>query len=238
MKKWFRPLLEIIEKIPIERLFVKPPDNKKRLQELQGILATSHATPAEPPADNPPEELPAEYEELRGFLVPRDEKVHVEPPPSDGVSLEDTVAYQNREIGKLLLRMERHCVQGFRINGVPCDCGQSKHLLDLESLSEETIPMVDNPDNYYQIINVGRELGPKCGTVEALTRYESEFPGYSQRYRDLRKEVIGTLDAKALFPQRPGEPEEAPETELPATELTDEGFEEQRKDLLARGIIT
>jgi hypothetical protein len=36
--KWLALLPELVSRIPIERLFVRPPDNKKRLEELQEIL--------------------------------------------------------------------------------------------------------------------------------------------------------------------------------------------------------
>lgn len=196
--KWLSVLTEQVAKLPLERLFVRAPDNKKRLEGLQEILGESHVKPAEAPPENPPEEIPEEAEE--GYLEPRRQKVHL-PSREGGLSTEDTVGYQNREIGKLLLRMERHYAQRMRINGVPCDCGSQKHLLDLESLSEETVPMVDNPDVYYRIIEWVREVGPKSTDVAAKSgQHDSEYPVFSRQARDFRKEIIGTIDSQALWP--------------------------------------
>lgn len=222
--KWLSFVTEQLAKLPLERLLVRPRDNKKALKDLQEILGESHAEPAEAPPENPPEEIPEEYEDLKGYLEPRRQKVHL-PSREGGLSTEETVVYQNREIGKLLLRMERHYAQKLRINGVPCDCGSQKHLLDLESLCEETIPMVENPDIYYRVIDWAREVGPKS-TDEAAksSKYDNEYPVFSRQARDFRKEIIGSLEPSALFTTKV--------EELPTT------AEEDRQELLSRGFIT
>jgi len=191
--KWLSPLLHIVERLPLEKLLVKPSSNKKRLEELQQILSG-----AEPQRTD---------EEIGPGSQLQPAKVHLEPRQSD-ISLEETVSYQNREIGKMLLRMEGHCTQKFRIKGVACDCGAQKHLLDLESLCEETVPMVDNPDIYYKIIEFGRELSPKClPNIVATGKHDNEFPTHARKYRDFRKELMGSLEPTALYPS--DEPEEA-----------------------------
>ncbi|GAI62908.1 unnamed protein product, partial [marine sediment metagenome] len=140
-------------------------------------------------------------------LEPRRQKVHLSS-REGGLSTEETVGYQNREIGKLLLRMERHYAQRLRVNGIPCDCGSQKHLLDLESLCEETISMVDNSDVYYRIIEWTSEVAPKSTDEAAKSgKYDNEYPTFSHQARDFRKEIIGSLEPSALFPQKPGEPE-------------------------------
>jgi len=200
---WISFLTEQASKLPLERLFVRPSDNKKALKDLQGILSESHAKPAEAP----PAEIPEEAEERH--LEPQEApKVHLAEPQPGGLSTEETAVYQNREIGKLLLRMERHYAQRLRINGIPCDCGSSKHLLDMESLCEETIPMVDNPQVYYHIIEWTREVAPKSTDEAAKSgKYDEEYPTFSRQARDFRKEITGSLEPSALFPQKPGEPE-------------------------------
>ncbi|MDD5511557.1 MAG: LAGLIDADG family homing endonuclease [Dehalococcoidales bacterium] len=89
------------------------------------------------------------------------------------------------------------------INGAVHNCGQSRHLLDLESLAEETISMVDNPDIYNRILDFVKDMGPKV-TIEALEsgQYDVEFAGFVTKARDFRKELLGTLDSKALFPHK------------------------------------
>lgn len=198
--KWLSLLTQAVAKTPIERLLVRPPDNKKSLQELQAILSESHAEPAERPvketAPEPPEESP------EGYLEPRRPAVHLAKRDTSA-SDEETVTYQNREIGKLLLRMERHYAQRLRINGIPCDCGSSKHLLDLESLCEETIPMVDNSEIYYSIIDWDREVAPKSTDQAAKSgQYDDEYPMFSHQARDFRKELIGSLEPSDLFTKR------------------------------------
>lgn len=217
--KWFPLLTAAIDKLPLERLLFRTPDNKKSLEELQKILGESHAKPLEAP------EEPAggtQEENSGGYLEPRRPTVHLTE-KTGGASDEETVAYQNREIGKLLLRMERHYAQRLRIEGVPCDCGSQKHLLDIESLCEETISMVDNPQVYYRIIDWIREVGPKSTDEAAKSgQYDEEYPVFSRQARDFRKEIIGSLEPSVLFTKRVEElprsrfvPKEAVEDETP-----------------------
>lgn len=195
---------QLVSRLPLERLIAKPPDNRERIEELRQILSGAETKSVPPPEPEAEEEAP--QEEL-ALLEPRKQpKTHLAP-PSGNISTEVTVDYQNREIGKLLLRMERHYAQRLRINGVPCDCGSQKHLLDMESLCEETIPMVDNPDVYYRIITWVKEVGPKSTDEAAKSlRYDEEYPIFSHQARDFRKEVIGSLEVKDLWPKKPGEP--------------------------------
>lgn len=221
--KWLTLAAQLVEKLPLERLFVKPPSNKERLEDLQEILGEAHARPAEAPPENPPEEIPEEYEgDLGGYLEPRRQKVHLTEAKSE-LSTEETVAYQNREIAKNLLVLERHYAQKLRINGIPCDCGSGRHLLAIETLAEETISMVDNPNIYYRIIDWVKEAGPKSTDEAAKSGiYDNEYPVFSRQSRDFRKEIIGSLEPSALFTKKVGE--------VPATE-------EERKELLSRGFV-
>jgi len=227
--KWLALAAQVIDKIPFERLLVKPPSNKERLQELQDILGEAKPKPVETLTEPPSEQSPGEPEErpLLGNLGNRPARVHLEANPSvtSAVSNKETVDYQNREIGKVLLTMERHCVQKFRIAGRACDCGQSKHLLDLEALSEETVAMVDNPEIYYRILAWISRLGP-LSTVEKVEsgKYDDLYPVFGTEARNLRKELLGTLDPKALFLHR--ETEEAVDTEPGAETITEAEAEE------------
>lgn len=199
---WLALAGNLIKRVPIERVLFPPRDNTKALQDF----AAGMTAPVVQKTGAPEQKTMVTTLEKPESKPQEAPKVHLaEPQPS--VSLEETVAYQNREIGKLLLRMERHYAQRLRINGIPCDCGSSKHLLDMESLCEETIPMVDNPQVYYHIINWIKGVGPKSTDESAKSGlYDEEYPTFSHQARDFRKEIIGTLDPKALFPQKPGEP--------------------------------
>lgn len=172
----------VLPHVPMERLLTRPRDRSESLRKLQEIVQGSETST--PPVEG--EERPSRQRRS-----------------SPGLSSEDTIAYQNREIGKLLLRMERHYAQRLRVNGIPCDCGSQKHLLDLESLCEETIPMVREPRVYYDIIEWVTEVGPKSTDEAAKSGlYDEEYPAFSHRARDFRKGVIGSLNPEALFPQR------------------------------------
>ena len=43
--KWLALVAQVVEKIPFERLLVRRPDNKERLQELADILGEAHSKP-------------------------------------------------------------------------------------------------------------------------------------------------------------------------------------------------
>lgn len=200
MKKWLPFIIQgaanIIEKLPIERLLVKPRDTAADREELKEILSGVAQSPqAEKPPITP------------GLLQPRIAKPQhprlesPEPAAVSAVSTQETIDYQKREIGKELLVMERHLVQKFRIAGKVCDCGQSRHLLLLEKMCEETLSMDTSPDTYNQILEWVSDLGPKC-TIEAVGSglYDNEYKEFALKARDLRKELLGTLDPHALWP--------------------------------------
>jgi len=195
--KWLpQAIAMVIEKIPLERLLVKPPSNKERLKELQEILEEAQPRPAEESPETPAGE-PEKIEE--GSLEPRQTKVHLSEAPSE-LSTEETIAYQNRELAKNLIVLERHYAQKLRINGIPCDCGSGRHLLAIESLAEEAISMVDNPDVYYRLIEWVKVVGPKSTDAAAKSgKYDNEYPTFSHQARDFRKEIIGSLEPSALF---------------------------------------
>jgi len=237
--KWLALATQVIDKIPFERLLVRRPDNKERLQEIAEILGKPHAKPAEKPPEEPM--LPQEevIEETHpanlGNLRP---KVHLAS-REGALSIENTVIGQNREIGKLLLRMERHYAQRMRHNGVPCDCGSQKHLLDLESLCEETVPMVDNPNIYYHVLGWLTEVGPKSTDEAAKSgKYDNEYPTFSHQSRDFRKEIIGTIDAHSLWPGsrvqledifKKNDQEDAPRGEAVTPVVSEKGEEPQEE---------
>jgi len=201
---WLTFIGSLINRVPIERVLFPRPDHTKALGEFAASVGTpvvENRAPSEPKTVLIPP-TPEKAPKIEPQEAP---KVHLAEP---GVSPEQTVDYQNREIGKLLLRMERHYAQRLRINGIPCDCGSSKHLLDLESLSEETIPMVDNPQVYYRVIEWIKKVGPTSTDEAAKSgRHDEQYPFFSHEARDFRKEIIGSFEPSALFPQKPGEPE-------------------------------
>ncbi|MBA7641924.1 hypothetical protein ES703_49610 [subsurface metagenome] len=204
---WLTAISNLVSRVPIERVLFPRPDHTKALGEFAASVGASESQKTGS-AEQKPTITTTQTAESPPEIKPQEaSKVHLaEPQP--GVSLEQTVGYQNREIGKLLLRMERHYAQRLRIAGVPCDCGSQKHLLDMESLCEETVPMVDNSDVYYRIIEWTSVVAPKSTDEAAKSGlYDEEYPTFSHQARDFRKEIIGSLEPSALFPQKPGEPE-------------------------------
>lgn len=200
---WLALASETLNRFPVERWLVKPQRESESLKELQDILQQSPAWSQETSASSPEKAFLPQSEPPQSIVAKRPPATNKAVATADAVSTQETADYQDREIGKLLLRMERHCVQKFRINGKVCECGANKHLLDIESLCEETIPMVEDSSTYYQIINTCRELGPKCTVdIVATGQFDAEYPEYAYRFRDFRKELLGTLDAKALWPGR------------------------------------
>ncbi|MDP2659447.1 MAG: hypothetical protein Q8R28_01805, partial [Dehalococcoidia bacterium] len=88
------------------------------------------------------------------------------------------------------------------IAGKICDCGATKHLLDMEGMAEETISMAPGDTVYQRIVDFVREAGPHS-TVEMVQtgQWDKIYPVYAATCRDLRKELLGTLDVGALWPE-------------------------------------
>ncbi len=202
MPAWLSFVLDEVAKLPIEKWLSRPPDRSKELAELRDIMKGSQPVVSKPVISQPQPEPTQKHisftdKEITEVSPP---KIHLKE-PEVAASNQQTVDYQNREIGKLLLRMERHLAQRMRINNVPCDCGAPKHLLDLEGMTEESIPMVDNPGVYRRILEWIKQVGPLT-TVTAVQsgKHEEDYLHYSKIARDLRKDLLGSLDAEALFP--------------------------------------
>lgn len=188
--------VEVADRLPLERVLIRHPDGKKDREELKEILkdATQESSPS-------PSQITRHQHTYEKTRVPT--RKHTQ----SKVSTEETIGYQNREIAKNLLMLEKHFAQKLRINNKVCDCGQSRHLLAVESLCEETISMANDPDVYYRLMDWIRDIGPKSTVESAETgAYDSEYPLFSQQARDFRKEIIGSLDPSALWPRSPGEP--------------------------------
>jgi hypothetical protein len=203
MHPWVAFAIETAAKLPIEKFIVRPPDRKRELEELKDILIGNQGRAAVEPTQSKVAEPEPMFFPKASHTPSSPPKVLVaKPVQQSDVTTQDTVDYQNREIGKLLLRMERHLAQKMRIKNIPCDCGAPKHLIDLEGMVEETIPMVTESKIYYRILDWIRDVGPTT-TLEAVKsgKHNDEYPAHSREARDLRKELLGTLASEALFPK-------------------------------------
>jgi hypothetical protein len=198
----------VLDKIPLERIIFREQNRSQDREDLKKIVDIINKDRAELAKSSQQTARIISIDAPKKVLLKRNNGSH-----SD-VTTEETVNYQNREIAKLLLQIERHASQGMKINGRSCDC-LIKHLPDLESLCEETISMVDNPDIYLKMIEWGKYIGPR-GTPEANDSglYTSEYPTYARQARNFRKEILGTLDYNALFQSDPV-PEEKVKKEKP-----------------------
>jgi hypothetical protein len=185
---WFSLAAEALNRLPLERLLLRPRDTSKDREELKTIFKDMESKGSEHPA--PPTETP---------------KVELKTMSHEGPTTEETVAYQNMEIGKALFQMEKHFAQKIKIFGKPCDCGMKTLGLGIVGDAEETIPMVSNPEIYYRLIEWAKEVIPKS-TLEASASglYDNEYPALSRQAREFRKEIVGTLDVAALFPPKTG----------------------------------
>jgi len=178
-------------------MIIKPPDTQKDREAIRAILRQKMAEKPPEPTNTTPQ-------------APEPPKIALKSASQTGPTTEETVAYQNREIGKDLKVLEKHYVQHMKIAGKPCDCGASKHLLGIEALCEETISMVEDPDVYSRLLDWVREVTPKT-TQEASAsgQFESEYLELARQSRDFRKEIMGTLDVKALWIRETKEPDGA-----------------------------
>ena len=118
--------------------------------------------------------------------------------PAYGVSDAETIAYQNRELGKALLLLELHFQQKCKINGVPCDCCE-KHPMAIEALAEEALGMTGDP-KFSDIISWTKKVTPMTTTeASASGQYDELYPELAQEARRFRKNLMGTEDIKALI---------------------------------------
>ncbi len=115
-----------------------------------------------------------------------------------GVSDAETVAYQDRELGKALLLMELHLQQRCKINGIPCDCCE-KHPMTIEALAEEALGMTGN-SQYSDITDWAKRVAPQTSAVASASGdYDELYPQLAQEARVFRKRIMGTEDIKALI---------------------------------------
>lgn len=105
------------------------------------------------------------------------------------VTKQETIAYQNRELAKVLLVLEGHLNQGCKIAGKPCDCCV-KHPLELEKLIEEVLTMTSAPV-YQDTLQFAHEVEQKTSVPAVKSgKYAAQYPVLAQHARDLRKRIM------------------------------------------------
>jgi len=106
-----------------------------------------------------------------------------------GVTTDETVKHQKREMAKEMLLLEAHLVQKCKIHGVACDCCQ-KHPLMLEALANETIGITGD-NSYREIANWAKEVAPiVTAEASASGQYDDQYPELARQLRDMRKKVM------------------------------------------------
>lgn len=120
------------------------------------------------------------------------------------VSTEETIAYQNRELGKELLLLERHLQQGCRIppvTGNPCDCCSPKHTITIEALALETYGMTGDLV-YQEVAKWSKEIESKS-TIEEIESGKHNYGEDAVTAREYRKRLLGTESLAALITPKP-----------------------------------
>lgn len=129
---------ELINRIPVEKLIFKAPDNKKRLEELQDIL-----TPLEPSTADRQESASGE-ERQKAHLKSKESSISLP-------STEETTRHLRDRLQRFLSDFEDDLVDGGRIAGKPCDCLE-KHSSKIRGVCLELSSMDEQP-LYTDIIN-------------------------------------------------------------------------------------
>ncbi len=128
--------------------------------------------------------------------------------PTTGVTKltsEETLAYQNREIGRELWLLEKHLAQGCRIPDsagklIPCDCCEKGGFI--AGLAYESIPIAERASrssaSYEEIAKWAEELTPMV-TVAAVESGQYDYKKLSGEASTLRKKLMGSLALGALL---------------------------------------
>ncbi len=183
---WLAMLLKIGSKIPVEKLIFRPPDRSAEqeafFRKIEGEYLKRQPQPL----------VVKEAEEI----LEKTRKA------TSGLSDDEILAYQKREIAKELLLLERHLAQKCKIAGKPCDCCE-KHPLAIEALAGETLGITGN-GIYQEMVDWAREISPI--TTEEASRsglYDQTYLNLSPVARSFRKRLMGTLSLAPLMTPKP-----------------------------------
>jgi hypothetical protein len=117
-----------------------------------------------------------------------------------GVTTEETIAYQRRELGKELLLLEAHLREGCRIpptTGEPCDCCSPKHTVTIEALALETYGITGDPI-YQELAKWAEEIERKT-TIPEIESGRHNYGGDAVQARGYRKKLLGSESLGALL---------------------------------------
>jgi hypothetical protein len=113
----------------------------------------------------------------------------IESVQSGGITTEQTISYQKRELAKELLLLEGHLEQGCKINGEACDCC-AKHPIKIEGLALETTGMSKDPV-FSKLAAWARMISPMTGqAASASGEYDKQYPELAMEAREFRKAMM------------------------------------------------
>jgi len=163
-----------------------------RLQHLQGrVVKPAEVSPHNVPLDN-----------ARGMTQPSHNETVTDVSVSQATEMvtdAEKAAYQRRELGKVLLLLQRHFAQGCKIAGKACDCCD-KHPMELEALAEESIPMGLDKAQMERVIEWARYVQPMVPTeIVTAGTYAHLYPQLSEQARQLRIAILGTDKPAAIL---------------------------------------
>ena len=107
-----------------------------------------------------------------------------------GITTEETVSYQRRELVKELTLLEGHLQQGCKINNKGCDCCE-KHPIKIEGLAQETAGMVRD-GLFSKLAGWAQSISPlTTEEASASGKYDDEYPKLAIQAREFRKIIMG-----------------------------------------------
>lgn len=204
-----------LTKLPMEKLFYRRRDPTKALEKLEAKLLTNDRLSS---LKRPPAQAAVAEEEKE---TPASEQASVA-----RVTNAETIQYQRRELGKVIMLLELHLQQGCKINGKACDCCE-KHPIVIEGLAEETLGMTGDK-LYEDVIAWAKKITPI--TTEEASRsgkYDNIYPDLAVEGRNIRKRIMGTADVKALLSPQLSEKVSAQVQEILDRAMKKEGGEDE-----------
>jgi len=182
--KWLSLVPYVLERLPIERMFVRPVSNKERLRELQDVLEHSSAKKTEAvesqTANNP------DYEEVPESLSDTEEDATL----ISGPTTEETVLHLKGRLARFLSDFEDDLLDGGRIMGKPCDCLE-KHSGKISGVCLELSSM-DNDPVYSDVVNWLEAHEEPFRLVNVADNPPEFYRAMVPEIRKFRKHIKGT----------------------------------------------
>lgn len=185
MSAWLDFTLGLIERIPLERLIVKPLDRAKDRDDLRKLAMEIAAKPPTAPAPSPNN-------------VPMLEAGAVKTSKIVLASTQETLEELKRRLGKELYKLELDLQGGLRIAGKPCDCATKKHNFGIEATAEELMSYEHNPA-YGEVIAWYQQHLPEFYPEEIVHHDQEYYRAMTPTLREFRKRIMGTEHPLALL---------------------------------------